>query len=207
MKSNSLWKVLAVLAKKSEIWLRTRGTWMILNSGKQIWSVSIFSNSVAKLGHSWGSFIIAISSLQSVPKLWHGECWSIFSIAYRSASTSECNADSHRVKFRVPISCMFSPLSIQTHPHPLKRSEVVQDPSSMQILPKLKTWMSSLSLACTTGGIISFALNHAWHSLSAYQTSSKGSLSIPLNSLSLRAFQIYQIIQGLVPKGLCRFII
>ena len=139
MKSNSLWKVLAVLAKKSDIWLRARGTWVILNSGKQIWSVYIFSNSVAKLGHSWDSFIIAISSLQSVPKLWHGECWSIFSIAHRRASTSECNADSHRVKFRVPISCMFSPLSIQTHPHPLKRSEVVQDPSSMQILPKLKT--------------------------------------------------------------------
>ncbi|KAF3527273.1 hypothetical protein DY000_02020828 [Brassica cretica] len=74
MKSNSLRKVLAVLAKKSENWLRTRGTWVILKSGKQICSVSIFSNSVAKLGHSWGSFIIAINSLQSVLKLWHGEC-------------------------------------------------------------------------------------------------------------------------------------
>ena len=175
--------------------MRTRGTWMILKSGKQICSVSIFSNSVANLGHFWGSFIIAISSLQYVPKLWHGECWSIFSIAQRSASNSECNADSHRVKFRVPISCMFSPLSIQAYPQPLNRSEAVQDPSSKQILPKHKTWFSSLLLA-TTGGTISFALNQAWHSLSAYRTNSKGSLSIPLKSLSFRAFQIYHIIQG-----------
>ena len=118
----------------------------------------------------------------------------MFSIAHRSASTSECNADSHRVKFRVPISCMSFLLSIQTHPHPLKRSEAVQDPSSKQILPKLKTWFTSLLLSRTCGGIISFALNQAWHSLSAYRTSSKGSLSIPLKSLSLRDFQIYHII-------------
>ncbi|KAF2548979.1 hypothetical protein F2Q70_00022059 [Brassica cretica] len=81
----------------------------------------------------------------------------MFYIAHRSASTSECNADSHRVKFRVPISCMSSLLSIQTHPHPLKRSEAVQDPSSKQILPKLKTWFTSLLLSRTCGGIISFA--------------------------------------------------
>ncbi|KAF2550713.1 hypothetical protein F2Q68_00036912 [Brassica cretica] len=50
MKNNFLRKVLADLSKKSENWLRTRGTWVILKSGKQICSVSIFSNSVAKLG-------------------------------------------------------------------------------------------------------------------------------------------------------------
>ena len=69
IKCNSLWKDLAVLAKKSEIWLRVRGTWMMLKSGKHICSVSIFSNYVAKLGYVWGSFIIAIRSLQCVPKL------------------------------------------------------------------------------------------------------------------------------------------
>ncbi|KAF2545342.1 hypothetical protein F2Q70_00021800 [Brassica cretica] len=46
MKSNSLRKVLAVLAKKSEYWLRTRGTWVILKSGKQI--CTILSNPVSR---------------------------------------------------------------------------------------------------------------------------------------------------------------
>ena len=137
IKSNSLWKDLAVLAKKSEIWLCALGTWMMLKSGKHIWSVSILSNSVAKLVQTWGSFIIAIRSLQSVPKLWHVECWLIFSIAHRSASSSKCRADSRRVIFLVPIRCMLPPLSIQTHPHPLKWAAGVQDPSNKQILSKL----------------------------------------------------------------------
>ena len=109
----------------------------MLKSGKQIWSVSILSNSVAKLGQAWGSIIIVISYLQSVPKLWHVECWSMFSIAHRSAFTSECKGDSRRVKFLAPISWMFPPLFIQTHLHPLKWAEAVQDPCSKQILPKL----------------------------------------------------------------------
>ena len=94
IKNNSLWKDLAFLAKKSENWFLAHGTWVMLKSGKHICSVSIFSNSVAKLGHVWGSSNIAISSLQSVPKRWHVECCSIFSIAHHSASTSECKADS-----------------------------------------------------------------------------------------------------------------
>ena len=166
---------------------------MMLKSGKQICSVSILSNSVAKLGHGWGSFIIAISSLQSVPKLWHVECWSMLSIAHRSASTSECKADSRRVKFLVPISWLFPPLSIQTHPHPLKWAETIQDPSSKQILPKLMTWESSVLMSCITCCTTLFASNHACHSLSACRTSSRGSLSILLKSLSFLAFQIYQI--------------
>ena len=88
IKSNSQWNDLAVLAKKSEIWLRARGTWMMLKSGNHICSVYILSNSVAKLGQTWGSFIIAISSLQYVPKLWHVECWSMLSIPHHNASTS-----------------------------------------------------------------------------------------------------------------------
>ena len=163
----------------------------MLKSEKHICSVSILSNSVAKLGYAWGSFIIAISSLQSVPKLWHFECWSIFSIAHRSASTSECKADSRRVKFLVPISWMFPPLSIHTHPHPLN-----WEVSNKQILPKLMIWETSGLLSCTTGCTTSLASNQAWHSLSACRTSSKGSRSIPLKSLSLLAFQIYHIIQG-----------
>lgn len=164
--------------------MRALGTWMMLNSGKHIWSVSILSSSVAKLGQAWGSFNIAIRSLQSVPKLWHVECWSIFSIAHRSASSSECRADSRLVIFLVPISCMLLPLSIHTHPHPLKWSVDVHDPSSKQIFPKLKTWGSSVLLSCITSCGTSFASNQAWHSLSAYLTSSNESLSIPLKNLS-----------------------
>ena len=143
------------------------GIWMILNSGKHIFRVSIFSNSVAKLSQAWGSLIMAIKSLQSVSNLWHVECWSILSIAHRSASTSGCKADSHLTWFRVPISWTFFKLSIQTHPHPLNCDVDVQDLSIMHILPKLKTWDSSIMWTCGIGDTITFALNHAWHSLSA----------------------------------------
>ena len=57
-------------------------------------------------------------------------------------------------------------------------------------------WGSSLICSCGMSGTISFALYRAWHSLSAYRNNSKGSMSIPLNSLSTRTFQIYQIIHG-----------
>ena len=135
----------------------------MLKSGKHICRISILSNSTIKFGQAWGSFIIAVNSLQSVPKLWHVECWKIFSIAHRSASTSECKADSRRVKFLIPISWMFPPLSIQTHPHPLKWAEAVQDPSNKKILPKLMTWGSSILLSSSTGCTTSFASNQAWH--------------------------------------------
>ena len=74
---------------------------------------------------------------------------------------------------------MFPPLSIQTHQHPLNWAEDVQDPYSKQMLPMLMAWGSCLLFSCTIGGTISFALNHVWHSLSVYRTSSKGSLYIP----------------------------
>ena len=131
-KCSFLWNDLAVLAKKSTIWLCTRGTWVMLKAGKHICSVSIFSNSVEKLGHAWGSFTIAISSLQSVPKFWQVECCSIFSIAHCSASTSECKDNSRQGKFLVPISWVFPKLSIHVHPLPLKLAEDIQDPSIKQ---------------------------------------------------------------------------
>ena len=88
IKQSSIWKNFAILAKKSEIWFCARGIWVILKSGKHICRVSILSNFVAKLGQAWGSLIMPINFLQSVPKVWHVESWSIFSIAYHSASTS-----------------------------------------------------------------------------------------------------------------------
>lgn len=130
-------------------------------------SVSILSNSVANLGQTWGSFIMAISSLQSASKLWHVKFWSIFSIAHRSASTSECKADSRRMLFFVPKSWTIPKLSIHTHPYPLNSDVDVHDPYIMHILPKLKSWGSSILEFCSFGGTISFALNQTWHSLSA----------------------------------------
>lgn len=85
---------------------------------------------------------MVIKSLQSIPKLWHVECWSILSIAYRSASTSKCKADSCRGKFCVSISWTFSKLFIQIHLHPLNWVVDVHDASIMQILPTLKFLMS-----------------------------------------------------------------
>ena len=149
---------------------------MMLKFGKHIYNVSILSNSVAKLDQTWGFFIIAISSLQSVLKLWHVECWSIFSIVHRSASTFECKADSRRAKFLVPISWMFSPLSIQTHLYPLKWAMDVQNPSIKQILPKFMTCGSLILLSCITGCTTSLASNETWHSLSGCRTSSKASI-------------------------------
>ena len=115
---------------------------MILKSGKHICRVSILSNFVAKLGQTWGSLIMVIKSLQSVPKLWHVECWSILSIAYRSASTSKCKVDSRRGKFHVSTSWTFSKLFIQIHLHPLNWVVNVHDASIMHILPELKFFMS-----------------------------------------------------------------
>ena len=90
-KQSFLWKDLAVLAKESEIWN------LILKSGKHIFRVAILYNYVAKLGQVWGSFIMVIKSLQSIPKLWHVEYWSMLSIAHRNTSTLEFKADSHHI--------------------------------------------------------------------------------------------------------------
>ena len=109
IKYNSLWKNIAVLDKKSEIWFHVRRTWMMLKSGKHICSVSILSNSIVKFGQAWGSFIITINSLQSVSKVWHVEYWSIFSIAHHNASTSECKADSQ--------CCYLKPLFVPLRSH------------------------------------------------------------------------------------------
>lgn len=100
------------------------------------------SSSVENFGQAWGSFIIAIRSLQSVPKCWQFECWSLFSNAHFNASNSECSVVSRLLKFRVPISWIFPVLSFHTQPIPLNRSVDVQEPSTMHILFKLK--------ACTT---------------------------------------------------------
>ena len=154
------------------------------------------SSSNEKFGQAWGSFIIAIRSLQSVPKCWQFECWSMLSNAHFNASNSECSAVSRLLKFRVPISWIVLVLSFHTYPIPLKRSVDVQEPSTMHILFKLKACITSVFGAWGGLGIDSLALYQAWHSLSAYLTSSKGSLSIPLNSLSFLAFHMYQIIQG-----------
>ena len=146
------------------------------------------SNSVEKFGHACGSVIIAIRSLQYVPNFWQAECCSMLSIVHLSASSSECNVVSRLLKLCVPISWIFPMLSFQTHPIPLNWYVEVHEPSTIQILPKLKTCVSST--ICAYGGedIVSFASYHAWHSLSAYLTSSNGSMSIPLNSLSFLAF-------------------
>ena len=173
--------------------------WEILKYGKHIWKVFIASNFIAKLGHAWGSFNIAIRFLQSVPKLWHIECRSILSIAHRSASTSVCKVASRLLKLRVPKSWIFSKLSIQIHLHPLNWIVEIHELSIMQILSKLKTSDSSIRCSCGDGGIVLFSLNQAWRSLSAYRTSYKGSMSIPLKILSFRTFHIYQIIQDKDP--------
>ena len=154
------------------------------------------SSSVEKFGQACGSVIIAIRSLQSVSNLWQVKCCIMLSIAHFNASSSECNAVSRLLKFRVPISWIFPMEFFQTHPIPLNWAVEVHESSTIQILPKLKACASSTNCACGGTSMVSFALYQAWHSLSAYMTSSKGSLSIPLNSLSFLAFQIYQIIQG-----------
>ena len=108
----------------------------------------------------------------------------------KHASTSKCKAVSRL------LSWIFPKVSFQTHPQPLNCAVEVHEPSTMQILSRLMTWNSSQLCSCGAAGrIISFALNHAWHSLSAYQTNSNGSLSVPPNNVSFRAYQIYQISQ------------
>ncbi|KAF3495974.1 hypothetical protein DY000_02057151 [Brassica cretica] len=66
------------------------------------------------------------------------ECCSMLSIAYLSASSSECSTVSCLIKFGVPINWIFPMLSFQTHPIPLNLFVEVHEPSTMQILPKLK---------------------------------------------------------------------
>ena len=51
--------------------------------------------------------IIAIRSLQSVPKLWHDKCCRMLSIANHSASTFKYKTVSFLLKFCVPISWIF----------------------------------------------------------------------------------------------------
>ena len=131
----------------------------ILNSRKHSWRVWITSDSVAKHGQSLGLFIIANMFFQYVPKFWHVECWSILSIAHLSASNFVCRATSRFLKFRVPISWIFPKLSIQTHLYPLNWDVEVHEPSTKQILLKLKTCGSSIACSCGDEGIFSFALN------------------------------------------------
>ena len=154
------------------------------------------SSSIEKFGQACGFVNIAIRSLQSVSNLWQVECCSMLYIAHLSASSFECSVVSRLLKFRVPISWIFLMLSFQTHPIRLNWFVEVHEPSTMQILPKLKACVSSTICACGRTSIVSFALCQAWHSLSAYLTNSSGSLSIHLKSLSFLAFQMYHIIQG-----------
>ena len=112
---------------------------MLLGCEKSLSPDNIYatSNSVEKLGQAWGSFTISVRSLQFVPKLWHDECWSMLSIAHCSASTSECKAVYHLLKFRVSISWIFPRLSFQTHPQPQNWTVEVHEPSTIQIFSKL----------------------------------------------------------------------
>ena len=127
--------------------------WKILNAKKHSSSIFIVSDSVAEFDKTWGSLIIAIRSLQSVPKLWHEECKSMLSIAYFSASTSECRADSRLLKLRIPISCICPTLSFQIHPQPLNCVMEIHDPSTIHILSKHMAWASSLRSSCGVSGI------------------------------------------------------
>ena len=95
-----------------------------------------------------GSFIIVIRFLQSVSNIWQVECWNMLSIVYFSAFSSECNVVSRLLKFCVPISWIFPVLSFQIHPMPLNWSMDVHEPSTIQILSKLKTCVSSTIGAC-----------------------------------------------------------
>ena len=119
----------------------------------------------------------------------------MLSIAYLNPSSSEGSAVSRLLKFRVPISWIFPMSSFHTHPIPPNWSVEVHEPSTIQMLSKFKACVSPTICACGGACIESFALYHAWHSLSAYLTNSNGSLSIPQNSLSFLVFQMYQIIQ------------
>lgn len=108
----------------------------------------ITSICVEKFGQDCESLIIAIRSLQSIPKLWQIECWSMLSIAHLSTTTSiECDVE-------------------------------VYEPSTIRILYKLKTCGSSSACVYLLGGegIVSFALYQAWHSFSAYLANFSGSL-------------------------------
>ena len=108
---------------------------------RMIWMAS---SSNEKFGQAWGSFIIAIRSLQSVPKCWQFECWSMLSNVHFNASNSECSVVSRLLKFRIPISWIFSVLSFYTQPIPLNRSVDIQEPSTMHILFKLKACITSV---------------------------------------------------------------
>lgn len=143
-KQISLWKDRAYLVKESAIRFYALGMWDILKSEKHIWRVCIASDYVAKLGQTWGSFIIAIISLQSVPKLWHDEYWIMFSIVHLSASNSVWKAAFRQRKFRFPMNWVLPKLSIQTYPHPLNWDVEVHELSTVNILPKLKTCGSSI---------------------------------------------------------------
>ena len=156
-----MWNERAVLASESTISFCALGMLEILKSEKQFWRVWMTSCSVEKFGQACGFFIIAIMSLQSVPKLWHVECCSMLSIVHLSASSSECNADSRLLKFRVPISWIFPILSFYTHPLPLNWVVEVHEPSTIQILRKLKICGPSTICACGGASIVSFALYQA----------------------------------------------
>lgn len=54
----------------------------------------------------------SIMSFQSVQKIWYVKCWSMLSIAHRSASNSVGKAASRCLKFLVPISWIFPTLQL-----------------------------------------------------------------------------------------------
>ena len=127
------WKVWDIVAKTSSEQFFSLGIWEILNSENILWSNAASPRSMEKLGHAFGSRIIDIVSLQSVPKFWQLVCWSMVSIAQIKASSFKCEEDIRCSLFLNPKSCSFPDPSIHTQPYPLYCASSVHDPSTKQI--------------------------------------------------------------------------
>lgn len=137
-------------------------------------------------------------SLQSYLKCWHVVYWCIFSIDQINKCIQLCTQRWRASLFVLrPSSRSSLDSSSHTQPNPLYWASEVHDPSTEKIYCKHKdcvflVWFCGQA----SSEFFEFTSNHTWHSLWSCLTLSYGSHVILLNSLSLRAFQRYQIIHG-----------
>lgn len=123
------------------------------------------------------------------------QCSSISSINQISASNSECKGYNCLSWFLKPRSCSSSDTS--TIPNHIHCNVSLKFTIHLQICCKHKACVFFVWICgWASSEFCEFASIHAWHSLSVCITSSNRSLVHPLNNLSLRTFQRYQIIHG-----------
>lgn len=115
-------------------------------------SLDISLSSVEKFCHLLGSWIIDISSLQTVSKFGHVDYCCIFYIVYVNSSTSTWRGDNRfhwllvsrscvsPLELLVPRSCVSQVESLHVYPYPLNGLSWPQEPSNIQIFCRL-TWI------------------------------------------------------------------